>query len=110
MNVNVYSQVLRVINIHDIVPKSPGFLLNESIPRAVMQYAEGLPWSYSHVGVELKLDHKVSPFLKQTNDPVCAHNLEALLHLLDGYVTFLTTLLLFLLPLTNFISYLFFKC
>ncbi|KGN44758.1 phospholipase A1-Igamma1, chloroplastic [Cucumis sativus] len=78
-------KVLRVINIHDIVPKSPGFLLNESIPRAVMQYAEGLPWSYSHVGVELKLDHKVSPFLKQTNDPVCAHNLEALLHLLDGY-------------------------
>ncbi|XP_022155847.1 phospholipase A1-Igamma1, chloroplastic-like isoform X2 [Momordica charantia] len=78
-------KVLRVVNVHDVVPKSPGFIFNEGIPRMVMKIAEELPWSYSHVGVELKLDHKISPFLKQTNDPVCAHNLEAHLHLLDGY-------------------------
>ncbi|GLU03611.1 hypothetical protein SLE2022_208000 [Rubroshorea leprosula] len=78
-------KVLRVVNVHDIVPKSPGLLFNEQRPTVVMKLAEGLPWSYSHVGVELALDHKNSPFLKDTGDPVCTHNLEALLHLLDGY-------------------------
>ncbi|GAA0168561.1 phospholipase [Lithospermum erythrorhizon] len=78
-------KVLRVVNVHDIVTKSPGFLINETVPQMVMKLAEGFPWSYSHVGVELALDHKNSPFLKPTNDPVCAHNLEALLHLIDGY-------------------------
>ncbi|GAB4841674.1 Phospholipase A1-Igamma2, chloroplastic [Ancistrocladus abbreviatus] len=77
-------KVLRVINEHDIVPKSPGFFINEHAPQGLMKLAEGFPWSYSHVGEELGLDHKNSPFLKDTGDPVCAHNLEALLHLLDG--------------------------
>ncbi|KAK4366043.1 hypothetical protein RND71_013923 [Anisodus tanguticus] len=78
-------KVLRVVNVHDIVPKSPGLVLNEHSPSMVMKICEGLPWSYTHVGVELALDHKNSPFLKPTNDLVCAHNLEAHLHLLDGY-------------------------
>ncbi|XP_054804195.1 phospholipase A1-Igamma1, chloroplastic-like [Prosopis cineraria] len=78
-------KVLRVFNAHDIVPKSPGFLFNEQVPSMLMKLAEPLPWSYSHVGVEFQLDHHSSPFLKPTNDPVCAHNLEALLHLIDGY-------------------------
>ncbi|KAJ0051821.1 hypothetical protein Pint_03199 [Pistacia integerrima] len=78
-------KVLRVVNVNDIVPKSPGFFLNENVWPVLMKVAGGSPWSYSHVGVELALDHKNSPFLKQTNDPVCAHDLEALLHLLDGY-------------------------
>ncbi|XP_059298480.1 phospholipase A1-Igamma2, chloroplastic-like [Lycium ferocissimum] len=78
-------KVLRVVNVHDIVPKSPGLVFNEHSPAMVMKICEGLPWSYSHVGVELALDHKNSPFLKPINDPVCAHNLEAHLHLLDGY-------------------------
>ncbi|PON38002.1 Fungal lipase-like domain containing protein [Parasponia andersonii] len=78
-------KVLRVVNVHDVVPKSPGLVFNESVPPILMKIAEGLPWSYSHVGVELELDHKNSPFLKPTNDPVCSHNLEAHLHLLDGY-------------------------
>ncbi|KAB1208855.1 Phospholipase A1-Igamma2, chloroplastic [Morella rubra] len=78
-------KVLRVVNVHDVVPKSPGLFFNEQVPPMMMKLAEGLPWSYSHVGVELALDHKNSPFLKQTGDPSCAHNLEAHLHLLDGY-------------------------
>ncbi|KAI4349449.1 hypothetical protein L6164_010036 [Bauhinia variegata] len=78
-------KVLRVVDVHDIVPKSPGLLFNERVPPMVLKLAEGLPWCYSHVGVELELDHKNSPFLKPTADPVCAHNLEAHLHLLDGY-------------------------
>ncbi|XP_049407089.1 phospholipase A1-Igamma2, chloroplastic-like isoform X3 [Solanum stenotomum] len=77
-------KVLRVVNVHDIVPKSPGLVLNEHSPSMVMKICEKLPWSYSHVGVELALDHKNSPFLKPTSDLVCAHNLEAHLHLLDG--------------------------
>lgn len=79
-------KVLRVVNVHDVVPKSPGWFFNEGVPRAVMKAAEGLPWCYSHVGVELALDHKSSPFLKPDADVVCAHNLEAHLHLLDGLV------------------------
>lgn len=78
-------KVLRVVNAHDVVPKSPGLVFNESAPAMLMKMAEGLPWSYSHVGVGLELDHCNSPFLKPTKDLVCTHNLEALLHLLDGY-------------------------
>ncbi|CAK9150057.1 unnamed protein product [Ilex paraguariensis] len=78
-------KVLRVVNVHDIVPKSPGLFFNETLPAMLMKLAENLPWSYSHVGVELALDHNNSPFLKEDGDPVCAHNLEAHLHLLDGY-------------------------
>jgi len=41
---------------------------------------------YVHVGADLSLDHRVSPYLKaETLDLVCFHNLEAHLHLLDGY-------------------------
>ncbi|KAI5589771.1 hypothetical protein BDE02_05G184100 [Populus trichocarpa] len=78
-------KVLRVVNVQDMVPKSPGLFFNEQVPPPLMKLAEGLPWAYSHVGVELALDHRNSPFLKQTSDPACAHNLEAHLHLLDGY-------------------------
>lgn len=82
------AKVLRVVNVRDVVPKTPGFFLNERGPPGLMKLAEGLPWSYSHVGVELELDQNNSSFLKQTNDLVCAHNLEAHLHLLDGLVFF----------------------
>uniref|UniRef100_A0A6N2LMV5 Fungal lipase-type domain-containing protein n=1 Tax=Salix viminalis TaxID=40686 RepID=A0A6N2LMV5_SALVM len=78
-------KVLRVVNVQDVVPKSPGLFFNEQVPPPLMKLAEGLPWAYSHVGVELALDQRNSPFLKQTSDPACAHNLEAHLHLLDGY-------------------------
>jgi hypothetical protein len=82
-------KALRVVNVHDNVPRMPGILLNEGAPEVVRRFAEGLlrvPWCYTHVGVELALDHKRSPFLKDTLDPACFHDLEAHLHLLDGYV------------------------
>lgn len=82
-------KVMRVVNVHDVVPKSPGLFLNEGAPHALMRIAEGLPWCYSHVGEELALDHQNSPFLKHSVDPSNAHNLEAMLHLLDGSVYFL---------------------
>ncbi|KAJ1695672.1 hypothetical protein LUZ63_012370 [Rhynchospora breviuscula] len=78
-------KALRIVNVHDPVPKVPGMFFNEQVHEFVRKWAEGLPWSYHHVGVELALDHKRSPFLKETSDPSCYHNLEAHLHLLDGY-------------------------
>ncbi|PRQ33012.1 putative carboxylic ester hydrolase [Rosa chinensis] len=79
-------KVLRVINVHDKVPTVPGIIANEKF--RYQKYIEdtiSFPWSYAHVGVELALDHTQSPFLKPTNDFGCAHNLEAHLHLVDGY-------------------------
>ncbi|GLT82169.1 hypothetical protein SLE2022_005770 [Rubroshorea leprosula] len=79
-------KVLRVINVHDKVPTVPGIIANEKVQ--FQKYIEekiSFPWSYAHVGVELALDHTHSPFLKPTKDLGCAHNLEAHLHLVDGY-------------------------
>jgi len=77
-------KVLRVHNKHDLVPQSPGLLFNEERPRWLVKLVEWLPWCYLHVGEQLELDHKKSPFLNPDGDPVCTHNLEASLHLLDG--------------------------
>ncbi|XP_027351047.1 phospholipase A1-Igamma1, chloroplastic-like [Abrus precatorius] len=78
-------KVLRVHNTHDLVPQSPGLFFNESSPACVVKMVQWLPWCYLHVGVELMLDHKKSPFLNPDGDSACAHNLEAQLHLIDGY-------------------------
>ncbi|KAK6914025.1 Fungal lipase-like domain [Dillenia turbinata] len=78
-------KVLRVLNIHDKVPKAPGFFLNEHMPRVIQNLTKKIPWCYSHVGIELALDHENSPFLKDTSDLFSLHNLDALLHLVDGY-------------------------
>ncbi|KAK9125239.1 hypothetical protein Scep_014085 [Stephania cephalantha] len=79
-------KVLRVVNVHDKVPNVPGLIANEKFQ--YQKYIEDVisfPWSYAHVGVELCLDHTQSPFLKPKNDFGCLHNLEALLHLVDGF-------------------------
>ncbi|XP_059665334.1 phospholipase A1-Igamma3, chloroplastic [Cornus florida] len=79
-------KVLRVINVHDKVPAVPGIIANEKFQyQKYMEDTFSFPWSYAHVGVELAMDHTHSPFLKPTKDIGCAHNLEALLHLVDGH-------------------------
>nr|GLL43629.1 phospholipase A1-Igamma2, chloroplastic-like isoform X2 [Ipomoea trifida] len=78
-------KVLRVANIHDAVPKVPGILLNERLPGFMQKVVEFLPWSYFHVGEKLMLDHTKSPFIKKWIDLAEVHNLELLLHLVDGY-------------------------
>ncbi|KAK9273255.1 hypothetical protein L1049_018062 [Liquidambar formosana] len=79
-------KVLRVINVHDKVPTVPGIFANEKFQyQKYIEETISFPWSYAHVGVELPLDHTHSPFLKATNDLGCAHNLEAHLHLVDGF-------------------------
>ncbi|KAG2285876.1 hypothetical protein Bca52824_045480 [Brassica carinata] len=42
-------KVMRVVNVHDVVPKSPGLFLNERAPRGD-ENSRGLPWCYCHVG------------------------------------------------------------
>lgn len=79
-------KVLRIHNIHDKVPTVPGIITNEKFQ--FQKYIEdtlAFPWSYAHVGTEIKLDHRNSPFLKENGDLGCTHNLEVLLHLMDGY-------------------------
>ncbi|KAF8663206.1 hypothetical protein HU200_055808 [Digitaria exilis] len=81
-------RALRVVNVHDGVPKVPGVFLNESaLPEDVLRAVDelGVAGVYAHLGVVLELDHEVSPFLKKTMDVTCYHNLEAYLHLLDGF-------------------------
>ncbi|CAO2161363.1 unnamed protein product [Urochloa humidicola] len=82
-------RALRVVNVHDRVPTVPGAFFNEkAFPEAVLRAVDGLGVGggvYTHLGVLLELDHKASPFLKDTIDISCYHNLEAHLHLLDGF-------------------------
>ncbi|CAI8617143.1 unnamed protein product [Vicia faba] len=79
-------KVLRILNVHDKVPTVPGIITNEKFQfQKYIEDALSFPWSYAHVGTEIALDHRESPFLKENGDLGCAHNLEVLLHLIDGY-------------------------
>jgi hypothetical protein len=67
--------VLRVVNAGDVVTRVPGL----ATPTTV---AEG----YVHAGgAELRLDSRDSPCLRPDAGPACCHDLEAYLHLLDGF-------------------------
>ncbi|CAO2199960.1 unnamed protein product [Urochloa humidicola] len=62
------ARVLRVVNAHDVVPRFlPG-------------------WCYADVGPELRLDSRASPFLRPDADAACCHDLEAYIHLVDGFL------------------------
>ncbi|WOL06106.1 hypothetical protein Cni_G14838 [Canna indica] len=66
--------VLRVVNDGDVVTRVP--------------LAPGLPHVrdvYEHVGAELRVDNRVSPYLKPDAGPSFSHDLEAYLHLVDGF-------------------------
>lgn len=45
-----------------------------------------LDWVYTHVGFELSLDIKNSPYLKKGLDFSGFHSLETYLHLVDGFL------------------------
>ncbi|XP_050226726.1 phospholipase A1-Ibeta2, chloroplastic [Mercurialis annua] len=74
-NVNV----LRIVNNQDVVTKVPCLPVVEDLH-------EDMPLAYSHVGVELRVDTKMSPYLKPNADAACCHDLEAYLHLVDGFM------------------------
>lgn len=70
-------KVLRVVNAQDLITRVPGMPVGEGM--------EDMPWAYSHVGSELRVDTRSSPFLKPNADMACCHDLEAYLHLVDGF-------------------------
>ncbi|KAH6829850.1 alpha/beta-Hydrolases superfamily protein [Perilla frutescens var. hirtella] len=89
-------KVLRVVNSQDLVTRVPGMFVNEDLDKKLRATATGgrildaldnnMPWAYAHVGAELRVDTKMSPFLKPDADVSCCHDLEAYLHLVDGFL------------------------
>lgn len=87
-------KVLRIVNSQDVVTRVPGMFVSEELDKKLREMAAGkflsvldnsMPWAYTHVGSELRVDTKMSPFLKPNADVACCHDLEAYLHLVDGF-------------------------
>ncbi|RRT73361.1 hypothetical protein B296_00009277 [Ensete ventricosum] len=66
-------KVLRVVNARDLVTRVPMVLPSRT-------------GGYAHVGRELLVDCRMSPYLRPDADPACCHDLEAYLHLVDGFM------------------------
>jgi Lipase (class 3) len=79
-------KVLRMVIKQDVVPKMPGILFNEGM-KIVEKVTGTLDWVYTHVGVEVGLNVRTSPYLKNCIDFAGFHNLEIYLHLVDGYMS-----------------------
>ncbi|KAJ9536996.1 hypothetical protein OSB04_029729 [Centaurea solstitialis] len=77
-------KVLRTFNVNDKVPTVPGVLLNEQTLSWIQPLADFVTGFYTHVGVKFSLDHKSSPFVKDIG-VASMHNLQLLMHLVDGY-------------------------
>ncbi|CAK9142841.1 unnamed protein product [Ilex paraguariensis] len=77
-------KTLRVVVKQDLVPRMPGFIFNESLQR-FDDITGTLDWVYTHVGAELKLDVRSSPYLKHRFNVLGFHMLETYLHLVDGF-------------------------
>ncbi|XP_010941432.1 phospholipase A1-Ibeta2, chloroplastic-like [Elaeis guineensis] len=85
-------KVLRVVNAHDMVTRVPlGVAPPEAAerdlgskwwPARVLERMDG----YADVGRELRVDSRASPYLRPDADPACCHDLEAYLHLVDGFM------------------------
>ncbi|KAK2992397.1 hypothetical protein RJ640_029615 [Escallonia rubra] len=77
-------KTLRVVVKQDVVPRMPGIVFNEALQRFV--YITGsLEWVYHHVGAELKVDVRSSPYLKHRFNLLGFHSVETYLHLVDGF-------------------------
>ncbi|MCD7466898.1 hypothetical protein HAX54_003977 [Datura stramonium] len=89
-------KVLRIVNSQDVITRVPGMFVSEELDKKLREsgFVSGLlnvldksmPWAYAHVGTELRVDTRMSPFLKPNADVACCHDLEAYLHLVDGYL------------------------
>ncbi|KAE8699886.1 Phospholipase A1-Ibeta2 [Hibiscus syriacus] len=80
-------KVLRIVNNQDLitkVPALPSLFIREG---SEQQQQKDHLWTYSHVGTELRIDTKMSPYLKSNADIACCHDLEAYLHLVDGFLS-----------------------
>ncbi|XP_062162960.1 phospholipase A1-Igamma1, chloroplastic-like [Alnus glutinosa] len=83
-------KTLRVVIKQDVVPRMPGLVFNESLQK-FDDITGSLEWVYTHVGAELKLDVRSSPYLKRGFDLMGFHSLETYLHLVDGFLRSATT-------------------
>ncbi|KAL8108406.1 phospholipase A1-Igamma1, chloroplastic [Apium graveolens] len=79
-------KTLRIVIKQDFVPRMPGIVLNESLQK-FNDITGTLEWVYTHVGAELKLDVRASPYLKRGFNVLGYHSLETYLHLVDGFVS-----------------------
>ncbi|KAI9087040.1 hypothetical protein K1719_017959 [Acacia pycnantha] len=84
-------KVLRVVNSQDVITRVPGMFVSEEVEQKLKnsklgEMVENMGLAYTHVGVELRVDTKTSPYLKPDADMACCHDLEAYLHLVDGYL------------------------
>ncbi|KHN09854.1 Phospholipase A1-Ibeta2, chloroplastic [Glycine soja] len=84
-------KVLRIVNSQDVITKVPGMLVSEEVEKKLRNSKLGAGVldifdEYSHTGTELRVDTKMSPFLKPDADMACCHDLEAYLHLVDGFL------------------------
>ncbi|VFQ58776.1 unnamed protein product [Cuscuta campestris] len=77
-------KTLRVTVKQDLVPKWPGVVFNEGLQK-YDDLIGPLEWVYTHIGVELKLDARSSPYLRGGMNLFGCHMLETYLHLVDGY-------------------------
>ncbi|GMI95644.1 phospholipase A I beta 2, DAD1-Like Lipase 1 [Hibiscus trionum] len=96
-------KVLRIVNNQDLITRVPGAFIGEGMKEQdkhkhdeeqrresfanVFYMLQNNLWAYSHVGTELKVDIKMSPYLKPNADVACCHDLEAYLHLVDGFLS-----------------------
>ncbi|KAE8702434.1 Phospholipase A1-Ibeta2 [Hibiscus syriacus] len=97
-------KVLRIVNNQDLITKVPGVFIgegteeqvqykhekearNESFASVFNRLGNNNPLAYSHAGTELRVDTKMSPYLKPNADVACCHDLEAYLHLVDGFLS-----------------------
>lgn len=75
--------VLRVANKQDLVTKVPGKVFPKLMEVAQLVFPK-LP-AYKHVGVKLRIDSTITPFLQDPDNVLTAHNLEGYLHVVDGF-------------------------
>jgi hypothetical protein len=83
-------KVLRIVSKQDFVPQMPGLIFNEGLEKFESITGE-LDWLYTHVGTELTVDLESSPFLKHDFNVIGFHSLETYLHLVDGYISSVST-------------------
>ncbi|KAL5839029.1 hypothetical protein ACOSQ3_011737 [Xanthoceras sorbifolium] len=80
-------KTLRVVVKQDLVPRMPGVVFNEESLQVFDEIITGpLDWVYTHVGAELKLDVRSSPYLKRGFNLLGFHSQETYLHLVDGFI------------------------
>ncbi|KAK4262556.1 hypothetical protein QN277_028104 [Acacia crassicarpa] len=88
-------KVLRIVNSQDVITRVPGMFVSEEMEQKLRSSKVGgvldmleknVSLGYTHVGSELRVDTKMSPYLKPDADMACCHDLEAYLHLVDGFM------------------------